>query len=239
MHNTKIPTQATVSRAHGNGLAMDELAKHSSALGIFEGDIKQSTGSGCAKEYAEIRFRCCACMKKRDRVIVYVNKKSFPVNIDEAKRKAAEKILTDHAKCLQVRSPAEKRTWLHEAQLAQEHEMAKKRKTELEEHATLLAQMEQLRKEQTRVETGRAIEANRSNLADFADAALQSSPAFCSPCGKRTHQPVSVFDTTPIVGSSTHRTRLHAAIHHKQNGLKGWVQFWACGSIRRYTGPTG
>ena len=74
MYNTKIPTQATVSRAHGNGLAMDELAKHSSALGIFEGDIKQSTGSGCAKEYAEIRFRCCACMKKNGKIPVLVKR---------------------------------------------------------------------------------------------------------------------------------------------------------------------
>ena len=212
---------------------MDELAKHSGALGIFEGDIKESTGSGCAKQYAEIRFRCCSCMKKRDRVIVYVNKKAFPVNIEEAKRKAAEKILTDHAKCLQVTSPAEKRTWLHEAQLAQEHEMAKKRKTELEEQANLLAQMELMRKEQIRVEAGRNVPVDSANGNDFSDSALQHSPTFRSHAAKRTHRPLSVFDATPIVGESTHRTRLHSAVHHTKYGLKGWINFWAFGSIRR------
>ena len=52
---------------------MDELAKHSSRLGIAEGDVEASINAN-GKEYVEIRFSCGVCMTKRDRVLVYVNK---------------------------------------------------------------------------------------------------------------------------------------------------------------------
>ena len=131
-----------------------------------------------------------------------------------------------HETCLKISSPAEKRTWLEEAQLAKEHDMAKKRRTELDKDAGASIHLDALRKQQGRV-------VDRTNSRDFSDPALQASPAFSSTAAKRAHRPVSVFDSTPIVGESTHRTQLHSAIHHPQYSLKGWVQYWAFGSIRR------
>ena len=110
---------------------MDELAKHSSRLGIAEGDVEASINAN-GKEYVDIRFSCGVCMTKRDRVLVYVNKNKFPISVKEARRKAAEQVLNAHETCLKISSPAEKRTWLEEAQLAKEHDMAKKRRTELD-----------------------------------------------------------------------------------------------------------
>ena len=138
-----------------------------------------------------------------------------------------------HETCLKISSPAEKRTWLEEAQLAKEHDMAKKRRTELDKDAGASIHLDALRKQQGCVEKGRAVEVDRTNSRDFSDPALQASPAFSSTAAKRAHRPVSVFDSTPIVGESTHRTQLHSAIHHPRCGLKGWVHYWAFGSIRR------
>lgn len=82
-------------------------------------------------EGVRISLQCAACMTKRQQLApVYVSAKGDAKTVEAAGRIAAERILNQHAKCVGLLRPPEKRSWLESAVLDKQDAEEKKAKTQ-------------------------------------------------------------------------------------------------------------
>ena len=212
------------------GASIEELKKHATELGIRDGDIKPYENGD--RVGIEVSFKC-GCMPERRSLKQVVNKRKFPVTMQEAQAKLAEDILEEHRDCMDIEDPRLKRNWFDNAKLDQEHEANKKAKTDavaMEADRVALHDHEQNRQN---VDAGAAVNIDPENGGTFDDPALLLSPPFKT---DKSIKQLNPWDNTPAApGGSTHRTRLWRALSHPLNGLKRLVRFWAFGSIVRYS----